>query len=134
VTSKLSSREAEEFVLLDTDLIRVIGNTNASHGYLYLSAWLKPEALDTSEATWSGQDAPPEPGSRVRTRVHKQGAEDVKVLTSINLHGHHFVVFLASDAKVDGRDLRELREGRRYLDTPHHPYPALGLTVGHELR
>ena len=33
--------EAEEHVLVDNDRIKAIGNTNASFGYFYVSAWLK---------------------------------------------------------------------------------------------
>lgn len=33
--------EAEEVLLADGHRVKAIGNTNASHGYFYVSAWLK---------------------------------------------------------------------------------------------
>lgn len=38
---KLRSDVDEEHILFDSDKVRVVGNTNASYGYLYLLAYLK---------------------------------------------------------------------------------------------
>jgi hypothetical protein len=38
---KLRPDQDEEHILHDSDEVRVIGNTNASYGYLYLLAYLK---------------------------------------------------------------------------------------------
>ncbi len=32
---------SEQHVLFDSEELRIVGNTNASHGYLYLAAWKK---------------------------------------------------------------------------------------------
>jgi hypothetical protein len=128
----IDSRKASQVTLLDTDLIRVDANTNASHGYLYLTGWLKPEATNMEGALWTGKEAPPVPGDSVLTCVHKRGKELVKVLTPLNLNGNYFLVFVDPKAKVDARNLRDLRAGQ-YLDTPGVPHLALGLTVGREL-
>lgn len=34
---------SEEHILYDSEDLRIVGNTNASHGYLYLAAWKKVE-------------------------------------------------------------------------------------------
>jgi hypothetical protein len=34
----------QEHVLYEDDAVKMVGNTNGSFGYLYIAAWLKPEA------------------------------------------------------------------------------------------
>jgi len=34
----------QENVLYEDDAVKMVGNTNGSFGYLYIAAWLKPEA------------------------------------------------------------------------------------------
>lgn len=136
----MSSRERKEFTLIDNDMMTMVANTNGSHGYLYLSAWLKAETFDLSDAKWSGTGEPPEAGETVETSVWKK---PVKVLTSINLHGHRFLAFLT------GREPEGLDELRRWsrpipydsvvsgvsaTERLHLPHLAVGLTVGRELR
>ena len=134
----------ELFTIIDNDMMTMQVNTNGSCGYLYLSAWLKPEAFDVSDAAWSGADAPPEPGDIVRTSVWKK---PVKVLTSINLHGHRFLTFLTG-RKPTGLDSlrrwsRPIMKGDKQVASSDHPlateslhlpHLAVGLTVGKELR
>lgn len=38
---KLDPGFSEEHILFDSETLRIVGNTNASHGYLYLAAWRK---------------------------------------------------------------------------------------------
>jgi len=94
-----------EVVLYDTTLIKVVGNTNASHGYFYVTAFIKPvdyakhvpdgveRALDEfaeGEFRWSGPRIPavgeevalggnyPNPrhrGKRVRVLAHAVAAK-----------------------------------------------------------
>lgn len=40
VAYEMRTREAAEFVLYEDDRGRIVGNTNASAGYLYIAAWL----------------------------------------------------------------------------------------------
>ena len=40
--------QAEEHVVYENWFVKVLANTNASHGYVYLSAFLKPVNLDTA--------------------------------------------------------------------------------------
>jgi hypothetical protein len=40
---KIRGDEAVLFTLIDNDKVKVVGNTNASHGYFYLAVWLKGE-------------------------------------------------------------------------------------------
>ena len=136
----MSSSEAEEFTLIDNDMMRMVANTRASYGYLYISAWLKPETFDVSEAKWGGSGEPPEAGDTVETSVWKK---PVKVLTSINLHGHRFVAFLTGRQPEGLNSLREWRRpiprdsvnsGVSATERLHLPHLAIGLTVGRELR
>src|SRR5215467_11016753 len=39
---RMSTRDSEQFTLFDDPIGTVCGNTNASAGYLYVVAWLKP--------------------------------------------------------------------------------------------
>lgn len=38
--NEVSSRESNEVILVDTDKLQAIGNTNGSGGYFYISAWI----------------------------------------------------------------------------------------------
>ena len=38
--NQVSSREPNEILLVDTDKLQAIGNTNGSCGYFYVSAWI----------------------------------------------------------------------------------------------
>ena len=38
----MNPKQNQEFTLYENDVLIVLGNTNASCGYLYLAAWLKP--------------------------------------------------------------------------------------------
>jgi hypothetical protein len=138
--------ESREFTIIDCDLMKMVANTNGSHGYIYLSAWLKPEFFALEGAKWSGEKDPPEVGDFVHTSVWERGKEDVRVLANINLHGHRFVVF-GTGRKVPAKELRQLREWRQptvslpgsgrgmsALENLSKPSLSVGLTVGHELR
>jgi hypothetical protein len=141
---KLVGKEQFERILLDTDLVKVVADTRASHGYVYISAWLKAETLDVSEAKWTGAQPPPAPGTTISTSVW---GSPVEVLTSMNLNGHHFLAF-STGRPVKSHELEELREWRLPLAnakagrsrTPsalvnlHYPALAIGLTVGHEVQ
>lgn len=39
LTREIDTRVEREVVILDENGIKVVGNTNASHGYLYIAAW-----------------------------------------------------------------------------------------------
>lgn len=43
-TYAMKTREAGEFVLFDDGTVRVVGNTNASGGYLYVAAFFTEES------------------------------------------------------------------------------------------
>ena len=118
----MESSESKRFTLIDNDMMTMVADTRASYGYLYLSAWLKPETFDISEAKWGGTGDPPEAGETVKTSVWQ---EPVKVLSSINLHGHRFLTFLT------GRPVDVTKAAS--ID-PRVPKLAVGLTVGNELR
>ena len=132
--------KAQEFTLIDNDMMQMVADTRGSHGYLYISAWLKPETFNIEDAKWSGTGEPPETGATVETSVWKK---PVKVLTSINLHGHRFVAFLTG-REPEGLD--SLREWRRPIprdsvnagvsatERLSLPHLTVGLTVGRELR
>jgi hypothetical protein len=136
----MSSRDGQRFTLIDNDMMKMVADTRGSHGYLYISAWLKPETFDLSDAKWGGSGEPPEAGDTVETSVWQ---EPVKVLTSINLHGHRFIAFLTG-REPEGLDA--LREWSRPVlrSTPDRgvsaterlnlPHLCVGLTVGRELR
>jgi hypothetical protein len=120
-TWQMSSRESKLFTLVDNDMMTMVANTNGSYGYLYISAWLKPETFDLSDAKWGGSGEPPEAGATVETSVW---GKPITVLSSLNLHGHHFLTFLTGRpvdvSKADSID-------------PRVPKLAVGLTVGNEL-
>lgn len=42
-SGEIRNDEATEHVLYDDDVVKVVGNTNASYGYLYLVAFLKED-------------------------------------------------------------------------------------------
>ena len=126
-----------EFTIIDTDMMKMVANTNGSHGYLYLSAWLKPETFDVSEAKWEETVALPAAGDLINTSVW---SEPIEVLTQINLHGNLFLVFLT------GRKVRDLDHLARFrpladqgdggvsaVERLHYPHLAVGLTIGREL-
>jgi hypothetical protein len=121
-TWQMSSSESKLFTLVDNDMMTMVANTNGSHGYLYISAWLKAETFNLEGAEWSGSDEPPEAGATVETSVWKR---PVKVLTSINLHGHRFLTFLTG---------RPVDVSKATSIDPRVPKLAVGLTVGNELR
>lgn len=57
---KMSTRDREEFVLFEDDLGKVVGNTNASAGYLYVCAFLHAHveaSADTSLRPRPGETA-----------------------------------------------------------------------------
>jgi len=121
-TWQMSSSESKLFTLVDNDMMTMVANTNGSHGYLYLSAWLKPEAFNLEGAEWSGSDDPPEAGTTVETSVWEK---PITVLSSLNLHGHHFLTFLTG---------RPVDVSKASSIDPRVPPLAVGLTVGNELR
>jgi len=134
----MSIRENQTFILLDTPLLRVVANTRASHGYLYMSAWLKPEALNLEGAKWSGSSPPPKAGDVVGTKVWKH---PVEVLTPMNLNGHYFLVFMTGRTPEGLEQLRSWRKGTparpnavSAVDNFNKPSLAVGLTVGNELQ
>lgn len=136
----MESTEAQEFTLIDNDMMKMVADTRGSYGYLYISAWLKPETFDLSNAKWGGSGEPPEAGDTVETSVWK---EPVKVLTSINLHGHRFVAFLTGREPEGLNSLREWRRpiprdsanaGVSATERLNLPHLTVGLTVGRELR
>lgn len=45
-SGKLSQVSQETVTLHEDDLGKIVGNPQRSHGYLYVSAWLKEEAVD----------------------------------------------------------------------------------------
>jgi len=49
------------FTLFDDGLVKILGNTNASHGYVYLVAFPRHDK-DLEGAVWSGKNQPPAPG------------------------------------------------------------------------
>jgi hypothetical protein len=53
---EMDTRGEREFVLYEDDKGKIVGNTNASAGYLYVAAWLK------------AHDRPPEPAEVTRLR------------------------------------------------------------------
>lgn len=66
-------RTAKEYVLFEDDAVKVVGNTNASHGYLYLAAFIKP-------SDWTGKwvgDWRPVTGQRVEVTVNGIGPAEV---------------------------------------------------------
>ena len=136
----MDPREGKLFTLIDTDMMTLVANTNGSHGYLYLSAWLKPEAFDIERACWDGEGEPPKRGDVIRTSVWKK---PVPVMSGINIRGQHFLTFLTGRKPRDLKRLREWRPNGRTMGDPGHPhataslnipYLAVGLTTGSELR
>lgn len=118
----MASSESKLFTLIDNDMMTMVADTRASYGYLYISAWLKAETFDVSEAKWGGSGDPPEAGDTVKTSVWQ---EPIEVLTSINLHGHRFLTFLTG---------RPVDVSKATSIDPRVPKLAVGLTVGNELR
>lgn len=120
-TWQMSSSEAKLFTLVDNDMMKMVADTRGSHGYLYVSAWLKPETFNLEGAEWSGSSEPPKAGDTVETSVW---GKPITVLSSINLKGHRFLTFLTGRpvdvSKADSID-------------PRVPSLAVGLTVGNEL-
>ncbi|RJR10703.1 hypothetical protein C4588_02815 [Candidatus Parcubacteria bacterium] len=56
----MQSHERQEFLLHETPEIAILGNTNASHGYLYLVAFIKPPNWK-GPAKWVAPPPPPPP-------------------------------------------------------------------------
>ena len=63
------NRVSQEYVLFEDDAVKVVGNTNGSHGYLYLTAYIKPSDFT---GVWSG-DWRPVTGGEVEVRINGIG-------------------------------------------------------------
>ena len=125
----LHSRSACSFTLFENAMIKVIGNTNASHGYLYLIAF--PKATHTpdnkwirenedpnfdwrTDARWSGSERngwekPPEPGTQVSIQ---RGSWQGIVLNQVIHNGYIHVSVLCD--KVPEWKEREVDETHYY--------------------
>lgn len=62
-------RVAKEYVLYEDDATKVVGNTNGSHGYLYLAAWVKPNDFG---GKWVGKWQPAS-GDQVEVTINGIG-------------------------------------------------------------
>ena len=56
------------FTLFDDHHLKILGNTNGSHGYVYLIAYPHHQIVDLGEIKWSGSKPPPNPGEVIQTR------------------------------------------------------------------
>jgi len=65
---KMFNDRAETFMLFDDHHLKILGNTNASYGYVYLVAYPHHEVVDLENVKWSGSKAPPNPGDTIRTK------------------------------------------------------------------
>jgi len=63
------NRVSQEYVLYEDDAVKVVGNTNGSHGYLYLAAFIKPSDFT---GDWRG-DWRPVTGDEVEVRINGIG-------------------------------------------------------------
>ena len=116
------------FTLYENYAIKVLANTNASHGYLYLIAFPQSEFFPESnyikenedpnfnwrtDARWTGRDefaTPPNPGER----VYSGGFEGV-VLNQFVMHGYRHLSVICD--KVPDGNLKYLKEETRYYDS-----------------
>jgi hypothetical protein len=46
ISEEMNTRKAQDFTLYEDDDVVIIANTNASAGYCYVEAWLKPNDKD----------------------------------------------------------------------------------------
>jgi hypothetical protein len=94
---------ANEVVLYNDGSVRVVGNTNGSHGYFYMTAILSTKAFDPPEKTsvdksgpgiitWSGHRLPLV-GERVRARMNSVGPGTV-VGYQYETDGHETYLYL----------------------------------------
>ena len=116
------------FTLYEDYAIKVLANTNASHGYLYLIAFPQSEWYPDSgyikenedpdfdwrtDARWSGKGefaTPPNPGDR----VHARGFEGV-VVNQFIMHGYRHLSVICD--KIPDHKKEYLKEETRYYDS-----------------
>ena len=117
------------FTLYENYAIKVLANTNASHGYLYLIAFPQSAFLPErdyleegespgdfnwrTDARWTGRGefaTPPNPGERVYSR----GFEGT-VLNQFIMHGYKLLSVICD--KVPDHNLKYLKEDTRYYDS-----------------
>ena len=75
------TRVARELLFFEDDVVKVVGNTNGSCGYLYLAAFIKPGDLS---GTWNG-GVRPATGDTVDVKVN--GIGEATALRCVPVHG-----------------------------------------------
>lgn len=140
----MSDREQKTFVLYADSRITVFGNTNASHGYVYLIAFPihMPVDLDMvlpsdeyptdkkppiSGVYWSGELPIPEVGSTVNNRFTDDG--ESLVLAYMIEHNFLGLVTIPLEESEGSRDRRE-----KSVTSLGHPYSATSFAYGNDLR
>lgn len=96
VEPRMFNHEAETFTLFDDFQLKILGNTNGSHGYVYVIAFPNHQAIDLSaikpsgehpgfengngdtlaapeDIFWSGKNPPPMPGEEVNITCNNIG-------------------------------------------------------------
>lgn len=77
--------EEKLFTLFDDGLMKILGNTKASHGYVYLVAFPRHDSEEELEgAIWSGKNPPPAPGDTFDVR----GLGKYVCFGHIEVHGY----------------------------------------------
>ncbi len=132
----VSPRESREVVLFENNWLKAVGNSNGSHGYFYLTAFIKPVPdmskahfgralpdLEDGEFIWSNEALPPV-GSQIRLTgayPNSEGVgERVKVLGYGVCAKHLFLVTTSPPsspvphpALAQDSEWREILEGTR---------------------
>ena len=151
---RMSSRDACLFTLFEDASVKVLANTNASFGYLYLIAfpvselspdnsWIRenedPDFNWRTDARWSGRGThsePPEPGTRVSAM---SGEWQGIVLNQFIMHGYIHISVICD--KIPEWKQKELDGQTRYHDhvnprrewTDDDSWQARGKTYGVEI-
>jgi hypothetical protein len=142
----ITTRESKEVVLFEDSIVKVIGNSNASWGYFYVDAWVKPLPDVPVVATSAEMDrvseeagAEPtgknlvwrnewlEPGRKIHVRINNLGPG--KVLGHMHEHGFIFACVHLTDPPDWWERQRAEQEERTERHGTHYCY-----IMGHEWR
>jgi len=141
---RMKDSECETFVLYDDRHVTILGNTNASYGYVYLIGFPACDLVDidkvlpgnrfpgTKEAAkdsvyWSGDFPIPTPGSVVDVQ-HPAYGESI-VLSYKVIHNW---LGLITIPKKESEDFRKMRN--EDLNSQGHPYSSTCFVFGNDLR
>lgn len=143
---QMLSNKSETFTLFDDGAIVIQGNTNASHGYVYLIAYPKHDEIDESnlltehpgwdgdkslakedDVIWSGVRPIPQPGDKVTILEHGIGLATV---IAHRVEHNHLHLITVPDGPLP--DWWHIQNKDRYFP-PAQTWNVLGREIGEEV-